>query len=131
MSLDAVGCSHWKSAGGELTGNAVSFDASSTYFTAPGTEVQLIPNDSHGWKVLPPRGWLSVGVAGTPAPAPVTVKLRTADHGPCTTSLLTACTRQKYVPGARPLTVALVTGAVTESCRVIFVNVDDALTCQL
>jgi hypothetical protein len=72
-----------------------------------------------------------VGAAGAPAPAPVTVKLRTVDHGPVTKLLLMACTRQKYVPVARPLTVSCVAGAVTEFWRAILANVDDELTCQL
>jgi len=71
------------------------------------------------------------GAAGTPAPAPVTWTLRIEDHGPCTRSLLTAWTRQKYVPAASPLTVSCVAGAVTEFCRAILTNVDDELTCQL
>src|SRR5262245_64226293 len=104
MSRDAVGCCQLKTT--PLTGNVGSFDASSTYVTAPGTLLQLIPNSSHGWKLLPPRGWLSVGAAGTPAPAPVTRTLRTEDQGPCTRLLLTAWTLQKYVPGERPLTVS-------------------------
>ncbi len=40
-------------------------------------------------------GGFSVGAAGTSALAPVTTTLRGADHGPCSRSRLTACTRQK------------------------------------
>jgi hypothetical protein len=54
-----------------------------------------MPNDSHGWKLVPPRGWFKVGRPGTPVVAPVTEKLRGADHALCTKSLLTAWTRQK------------------------------------
>ena len=80
---------------------------------------------------MPPRGRFSVGVAGSPALAPVTLTRRAVDHGPWTESLLTACTRQKYVPTASPLTRSLVAGAMTESCREILANVELALTCQL
>jgi hypothetical protein len=61
----------------------------------------------------------------------LTVKLRVADQGPWTKLLLTAWTRQKYVPFARPLTVSCVAGAVTEFWRTMFAKLDVALTCQL
>src|SRR5262249_4501190 len=98
MSRDAVGCCQLNTT--PLTGNVGSWDAPSTYDTAPGPLPQLIPKSSPGGKLSPPRGWSSAGAAGTPAPAPVTWTLRIEDHGPCTRSLLTAWTRQKYVPGA-------------------------------
>src|ERR1700704_6389425 len=129
MLVDGFVDSHLKTT--PFAGKAGSFDASSTYLAAPGTALQLIPNDSQGWKLLPPLGWFRVGVAGRPAPAPVTVKLRVADQGPWTKSLLTAWTRQKKVPVARPLTESCVAGAVTEPWRTIWAKVDVALTCQL
>ena len=81
--------------------------------------------------MFPPLGGFRVGVARSPALAPVILTLRAVDHGPWTKSLLTAWTRQKYVPAASPLTTSLVAGAMTESCREILANVEVALTCQL
>src|SRR3954449_10070335 len=75
-------------------GNAESFDASRTYLVVPETALQLMPKISQGWKLVPPLGELSCGVPGRPGPAPLTLKLRTVDHGPVTMSLLTAWTRQ-------------------------------------
>src|SRR4051812_7153234 len=127
MVVEGVGDSQLKTT--PLTGKAASFDASRTYLTAPGTALQLMPNDSHGWKLVPPLGRFSDGFAGNPALTPVTVKLRGADQAPWTNAPLTAWTRQKYVPFARPLTVSVLVGAVTEFCRAILANVDVALTC--
>ena len=53
-------------------------------------------------------GGPSDGVPGADALTPVTVKLRAADHAPCSNAPLAACTRQKYVPFARPLMVSVV-----------------------
>ena len=65
-------------------------------------------------------------------PAPVTTKLRVADQGLMTTAPSTACTRQKYVPAARPPTDSCVTlgdGRVPRSRACA--NVDDELISQL
>jgi hypothetical protein len=98
---------------------------------APGTAVQVKVIDSNGWNfVVPPRGGLSVGVPGEVAPVPVTTTLRAADQAPCAT-LFTACTRQKYVPLASPLTVACVVGLVVEPCCTTAAKEAVGLTCQL
>jgi hypothetical protein len=59
------------------------------------------------------------------------LKLRGADHGLWTNAPLTACTRQKYVPFGKPLTVACVTLGLVESCRTFVGKVEEVLTCQL
>jgi len=69
-------------------------------------------------------------VPGADALTPVTVKLLAADHAPCSNAPLTACTRQKYVPLARPLTVAVVWPLV-EFWRITGEKLDEVLTCQL
>lgn len=71
-----------------------------------------------------------VGLPSAPGPAPVMLKLRAPDHVPCTNAPLTACTRQKYVPLARPLTVSWVWPLV-EFCRITVEKVEVGLTCQL
>jgi hypothetical protein len=85
---------------------------------------------SNGWNVEYPLVGDMVGEAGCPGPAPVTLKLRAADHALCTNELLTACTRQKYVPFGRPLTVSCVWPLV-ELCNTVLEKVDEVLTCQL
>ena len=90
------------------TGKLGSVAAWNTYVTAPAAAVQLNVMTSYGWNVEYPFGGPSEGVPGAPGPTPVTLKLRAADHALCSNAPLTACTRQKYVPLARPLTVAAV-----------------------
>jgi hypothetical protein len=85
---------------------------------------------SIGWNAVAPCGGLSVDEPGAPGPVPVTVKLRALDHAPCTKLPLTACTRQKYVPAAKPLTVSWVWPLV-ESRAITGAKVDEGLTCQL
>src|SRR5690349_16119609 len=91
--------------------NVGSFcEVSKTYVAAPGTGVHQVDPASSGWNVLYPCGAASTGVAGVAAPAPVTVKLRVADHAPWLSALSTAWTRQKKVPLGRPLTTSRVDG---------------------
>jgi hypothetical protein len=117
---------------GDVTGKRESVENSVVYVAAPGTALQLNRMASHGWNcVVPPCGALSVGAASWPGPAPVTVKLRVADHGPVSTVPLTALTRQKYVPFARPLTVACVTLGKVESWAARSEKFDALLTSQL
>src|SRR5919205_4017648 len=85
---------------------------------------------SCGWNVEYASVGSSVGVPGEPGPAPVTVKLRAADHAPCSKAPFTACTRQKYVPFDSPLTVSCVWPLV-EFCKLTVENAEDVLTCQL
>jgi hypothetical protein len=59
------------------------------------------------------------------------LKLRPADHALFTNAPLTACTRQKYVPFARPLTVSCVIPTFVEFCSAIVGKVEEVLTCQL
>ena len=61
---------------------------------------------------------------------PVTVKLRGAEYGLAAVPL-TACTRQKYVPLAMPLTVARVTSPAVDPTAAVVAKSDRALTCQL
>src|SRR3954466_4160989 len=85
-------------------------EVSKTYVAAPGTGVHQVDPVSSGWNVLYAWGGASTGGPGVPGPTPVTVKLRGADHAPCSNAPLTAWTRQKYVPFVRPLTTSLVAG---------------------
>ena len=59
------------------------------------------------------------------------LKLRAADQALFTNAPLTDCTRQKYVPFGRPLTVSCVIPTFVEFCRAIVGNVAEVLTCQL
>src|SRR5256885_8628491 len=68
---------------------------------------------------------------GAAAPAPVTVTLCPADQTPDSKAPLMACTRQKYVPFARPLTVSCVVVPLVEPCATIGVKLDEVLTCQV
>ena len=72
---------------------------------------------SQEWNWVALCGGLSTAVPGTPGPAPVMVKLRGDDHGPASRSRLTAWTRQKYVPGGRPLMMSVVVVAPDSSAR--------------
>src|SRR5690242_19778818 len=81
-----------------------------TYVAAFGTALQLKVITSNGWKVEYPFGGPRLGAP----PAPLIVKLRGCDHAPWTNWPLTACTRQKYVPSARPLTVSCVAPLVDD-----------------
>jgi hypothetical protein len=60
----------------------------------------------------------------------VTVKLRAWDHALCPPAL-TAWTRQKYVPGVRPLTTSWVVAGLVESASTSGEKLADRLTCQL
>src|SRR5437763_6907131 len=68
---------------------------------------------------------------GAPGPAPVTVTLCPPDQTPDWEAPLMACTRQKYVPFARPLTVSCVVVPFVEPCATIGVKLDEVLTCQV
>src|SRR5438874_13383228 len=85
---------------------------------------------SYGWNVEYAFGGPSEGVPGAPGPTPATLKLRACDHAPCSNAPFTACTRQKYVPFARPLTASCVPPLV-EFCRITDEKFEDGLTCQL
>src|SRR5947209_19159190 len=86
---------------------------------------------SSGWNVEYPFVGLRLGAAGCAAPAPVTFRLRDTDHALFTNAPFTTCTRQKYVPVGRPLTVSWVTLPLVEFCSAMAENVDELLTCQL
>src|SRR5438270_14079654 len=86
---------------------------------------------SSGWNVEYPLVGLRLGAAGCAAPAPVTFRLRDTDHALFTNAPFTTCTRQKYVPFGRPLTVSWVTPALVEFCNAIVEKLDEVLTCQL
>jgi hypothetical protein len=102
----------------------------STYVAAPGTAVQLKVMASSGWNVEYPLVGASTGVPGAPGPTPLAVKLWACDHAPWTITPFTACTRQKYVPSASPLTVSCVR-PIVECRRTTGVRVADGLTSQL
>src|SRR5882672_8710073 len=89
-------------AGTGPSGKVASFETSRRYVTASGTAVQSKWIDSHGWNVEYPRVGPRAGVPGAPGPAPVMTKLCAGDHALCPV-VSAACTRQKKVPGVRPL----------------------------
>src|SRR5262245_3857682 len=95
-------------AGTGPSGKLASFEISSLYVIAPATAPQWKRMTSRGWKVeyacVGPR----IGVGSVAGPAPVTTTLRAAENNPDSNAPFTACTRQKYVPGGRPLTVPCV-----------------------
>ena len=88
------------------TGKVGSVDSWRMYEVAPDTALHVKVMFSNEWNFVAFRGGFRVDVPGTPAPAPVTVKLLGDDHAPGSTSVLTAWTCQKYVPFARPLTIS-------------------------
>src|SRR5690349_10421966 len=97
--------------------------------------------NSRTWNDVPLVGALKAGVPGA-GPRPVTVKLRTTDHGESIDPVAppTSCvafTRQKYVPFGRPLTLSWVAaGKSSESwfvnpARTMVPNDEDVATCHV